>query len=68
MQADSSLAELLRRYAPDPDLCSLRETTIVAVAGSLEEFGIMLQALGSADEATLDVPRTMEAIRRPCSQ
>ena len=58
MQTDSSSAELLRRYAPDPDLCSLRKTTVIAVAGSLEEFGIMLQALGSTDDAALDVSRT----------
>ena len=58
MQTDSSSAELLKRYAPDPDLCSLRETTIIAVAGSLDEFAIMLQALGSADGAALEVSRT----------
>ena len=58
VQTDSNSAEWLRQYAPDPDLCNLRKTTIVAVAGSLEEFGIMLQALGSADEAALDVSGT----------
>ena len=58
MQTDSSSAEWLRRFAPDPDLCSLRKATIIGVAGSLEEFGIMLHALGRADEAALDVSRT----------
>lgn len=57
VQTDSSSVDLLKRYAPDPDLCSLRKTTIVAVAGSLEELGITLQARGSAD-AALDVSRT----------
>ena len=58
MQTDSNSAELLRRFAPDPDLCSLRKTTITGVADRLEESGIMLQALGSADEAASDVSRT----------
>ena len=58
MQTDSSSAEWLRRFAADPDLCSLRKTTIIGVAGRLEEFGIMLHALGRADAAALDVSRT----------
>ena len=58
MQTDSNSAEWLRRFAPDPDLCRIRKTTIINVANSLEKFGIMLQALGSADEAALDVSLT----------
>ena len=58
MQTDSSSAEWLRRFALDPDLCSTRKTTIIGVSGSLEEFGIKLQALGNADEAAFDVSLT----------
>ena len=58
VQTDSSPVEWLRQFAPDPDLCSLRKTTIIAVASGLEEFGVMLQALGSADGAAVDVSGT----------
>ena len=64
MQTDSNSAELLRRFAPDPDLCSLRKVTITSVADRLEESGIMLQALGSADDATSDVSRTAGSDRK----